>query len=159
MWDDFRALAAITTLAISSLGGAASAQDVGRRIDTYLEEQVEANGIPGLTAAVVRDGAILYEGAFGVRRPVWSLPATDLARTRTPWRTRSHIWCWRHDRRQEPAFSSVSRSGTRAPALRCAATGYRPPKADQRLAVPQDDRAGCHVLCRQARPRSSTRTS
>ena len=68
MWDDFRALAAITTLAISSLGGAASAQDVGRSIDTYLEEQVEANGIPGLTAAVVRDGAILSEGAFGVRR-------------------------------------------------------------------------------------------
>ena len=68
MWDALRALAGITTLAIAGMGHAASAQDLGSRIDAYLGAQVEANGIPGLTAAVVRDGTVLYEGAFGVRR-------------------------------------------------------------------------------------------
>ena len=68
MWDALRALTGITTLAILSMGHAASAQDLCSRIDAYLGAQVEANGIPGLTAAVVRDGAVLYEGAFGVRR-------------------------------------------------------------------------------------------
>ena len=66
MWDALRALAGITTLAIAGMGHAASAQDLGSRIDAYLGAQVEANGIPGLTAAVVRDGTVLYEGAFGV---------------------------------------------------------------------------------------------
>ncbi|MFV1988374.1 MAG: serine hydrolase domain-containing protein [Gemmatimonadota bacterium] len=47
---------------------AASAQDLAGRIDAYLGAQVEANGIPGLTAAVVKDGEVVYEGAFGVRR-------------------------------------------------------------------------------------------
>jgi len=68
MLGAFRALAGITTLAISSMGHAASAQDLGSRIDAYLGAQVEANDIPGLTAAVVRGGTVLYEGAFGVRR-------------------------------------------------------------------------------------------
>ena len=40
---------------------------VGARIEEYLSAAVEA-GIPGLTAAVVRDGEVVYEGAFGVRR-------------------------------------------------------------------------------------------
>ena len=68
MWDASRVLAGITTLAISSLGHAASAQDLSSRIDAYLGAQVAANDIPGVTAAVVRDGTVLYEGAFGVRR-------------------------------------------------------------------------------------------
>ena len=67
MLNAFCALAGITTLAISGIGDTASAQDLGSRIDAYLGAQVEANGIPGLTAAVVRDGTVLYEGAFGVR--------------------------------------------------------------------------------------------
>ncbi len=66
MWNDSRALAAITTLAISSMGGAASAQDVGSRIDTYLGEQVEANDIPGLTAAVVREARSSRRWRHGV---------------------------------------------------------------------------------------------
>jgi CubicO group peptidase (beta-lactamase class C family) len=46
----------------------ADAQDVGRRIDAFLSAEVEEGGIPGLTAAAVRDGEVIYRGAFGVRR-------------------------------------------------------------------------------------------
>jgi len=67
MWKIVRAIV-VTTLAISGLGNAAAAQDVGSRIDAYLEAQVEVDGIPGMTAAVVKDGEVVYEGAFGVRR-------------------------------------------------------------------------------------------
>ena len=66
MRNAFRTLAGITTLAISAVGHAASAQDLGSRIYAYLGAQVEEHGIPGVTAAVVRDGRVLYEGAFGV---------------------------------------------------------------------------------------------
>ena len=68
MTNAIRALTGITTLAISAVGHAASAQDLGSRIHAYLGAQVEENGIPGVTAAVVRDGRVIYEGAFGVRR-------------------------------------------------------------------------------------------
>jgi len=44
------------------------AQDVSSRIDAYLSAEVQASGSPGLTAAVVRDGEVIYTGAFGVRR-------------------------------------------------------------------------------------------
>jgi CubicO group peptidase (beta-lactamase class C family) len=44
------------------------AQDVQTRIDSYLAQQVKQRGIPGLTAAVVRDGKVIYVGAHGVRR-------------------------------------------------------------------------------------------
>lgn len=46
----------------------AGAQDLSRRIDEYLSAEVQASGAPGLTAAVVRDGEVIYVGAFGVRR-------------------------------------------------------------------------------------------
>jgi len=68
MRNAFRTVAGITTLAYSAVGHAASAQDLGSRIHAYLGAQVEENGIPGVTAAVVRDGRVIYEGAFGVRR-------------------------------------------------------------------------------------------
>jgi len=68
MWGSFRTLVGITTLTVFSMGNVASAQELSSRIDAYLGAQVEANGIPGLTAAVVVDGTVLYEGAFGVRR-------------------------------------------------------------------------------------------
>jgi CubicO group peptidase (beta-lactamase class C family) len=63
-----RAFAVIASLAISSMGHTASAQELSDRIDTYLGEQVDELSIPGLTVAVVGDGRVLYEGAFGVRR-------------------------------------------------------------------------------------------
>ena len=68
MWDSFRALAGITILTIVSMGHAASAQNLGSRIDAYLAAQVEGNGIPGVSACAVPDVALLYEGSFGVRR-------------------------------------------------------------------------------------------
>ncbi len=46
----------------------AKAQDLQARIDSYLAGQVEKSGIPGLTAAVVRDGNVIYAGAHGVRK-------------------------------------------------------------------------------------------
>jgi CubicO group peptidase (beta-lactamase class C family) len=46
----------------------AEAQDVGGRIEAYLSAEVAARGIPGLTAAVVQNGEVIYQGAFGVRR-------------------------------------------------------------------------------------------
>ncbi len=54
----------------SMLGAAAAvnAQDLRARIDSYLMEQVRTSGIPGLTAAVVRDGNVIYAGAHGVRK-------------------------------------------------------------------------------------------
>jgi CubicO group peptidase (beta-lactamase class C family) len=45
----------------------AGAQDLHDRIQEYLDEQVQKRGIPGLTVAVVRDGQVVYTGAFGVR--------------------------------------------------------------------------------------------
>ena len=57
-------------LVLSILGTAACAsdQDLSTRIDDYLLEQVRTSGIPGLTAAVVHDGDVVYAGAHGVRR-------------------------------------------------------------------------------------------
>ncbi|MGH9238948.1 MAG: serine hydrolase domain-containing protein [Vicinamibacterales bacterium] len=44
----------------------AAAQDLAARIDRYLDSEVNKRGIPGLTAAVVRDGKVIYTGAHGV---------------------------------------------------------------------------------------------
>lgn len=44
------------------------AQDLNQAIDKYLSEQVRFHSIPGLTAAVVINGELLYTGAFGVRQ-------------------------------------------------------------------------------------------
>ncbi|MDH3733101.1 MAG: beta-lactamase family protein [Gemmatimonadota bacterium] len=55
--------AILVTMTLAPVG----AQDAGRRIEAYLVGEIEAKGIPGLTVAVVRDGSVLYEGAFGVR--------------------------------------------------------------------------------------------
>lgn len=44
------------------------AQGTADRINEYLSAEIEAMGVPGLTAAVVYRGQVIYEGAFGVRR-------------------------------------------------------------------------------------------
>ena len=44
----------------------ACSQDLTGQIDAYLSKQVQKKGIPGLTAAVVRDGNVVYSSAFGV---------------------------------------------------------------------------------------------
>jgi CubicO group peptidase (beta-lactamase class C family) len=46
----------------------AGAQELNNRIDIYLAEQVRTHSIPGLTAAIVLDGEVIYSGAFGVRQ-------------------------------------------------------------------------------------------
>jgi len=46
----------------------AGAQELDQIIEKYLAEQVKIHGIPGLTAAVVKDGELAYIGAFGVRQ-------------------------------------------------------------------------------------------
>lgn len=63
-----RALGTPALIAIWFLVQPAGAQDVGSRIDEYLSAEVRASGSPGLTAAVVWNGEVIYEGAFGVRR-------------------------------------------------------------------------------------------
>jgi len=45
-------------------------------IETYVPAAMRAGGIPGLSIAVVRDGAVIYEEGFGSRDPAKSLPAT-----------------------------------------------------------------------------------
>ena len=47
---------------------AGCSQDLSGQIDTYLAGQVRTHKIPGLTAAVVRGGNVIYSGAFGVRQ-------------------------------------------------------------------------------------------
>jgi CubicO group peptidase (beta-lactamase class C family) len=59
-----RCLLVIALLHITPAGVAA--QDIAARIDRYLAGEVEKRGIPGLTAAVVRDGKVIYAGAYGV---------------------------------------------------------------------------------------------
>jgi CubicO group peptidase (beta-lactamase class C family) len=56
-----------SVLAVAGPSGAFG-QDVASRMDAYLTEFAEENGTPGLTAAVVRGGRVIYEGAVGVRR-------------------------------------------------------------------------------------------
>ena len=46
----------------------AGAQALDERIDLYLAEHVQTQDIPGLTAAVVHDGEIVYRRAFGLRQ-------------------------------------------------------------------------------------------
>ena len=60
-------LGVLLLLVILGAAPTAGAQELDRRIDTYLAEQVRTHGIPGLTVAVVRDGEVVYLGAFGVR--------------------------------------------------------------------------------------------
>lgn len=44
----------------------ANQPSIGEQLDPYLEAAIAAHDIPGLTIAVVRDGEVAYEQAFGV---------------------------------------------------------------------------------------------
>ncbi|MGI9627901.1 MAG: serine hydrolase domain-containing protein [Longimicrobiales bacterium] len=68
MRDALRTVGSASLIAALSVGQPVVAQDVESRIQQFLADQVESNGIPGLTAAVVHDGAVVYQGAIGVRR-------------------------------------------------------------------------------------------
>ena len=61
-------LEALFLLVIMGAAPQAGAQELNQRIDIYLNDQVRTHSIPGLTAAVVRDGEVVYIGAFGVRQ-------------------------------------------------------------------------------------------
>ena len=67
MSSAFVRLSYLVVLAIVGAAAGTSAQDLRARIDSYLVEQVRTSRIPGLSAAVVRDGAVIYAGAHGVR--------------------------------------------------------------------------------------------
>jgi len=53
---------------LGAAAGTNAQEDLHGRIESYLVEQVRTGGIPGLTAAVVRHGNVIYIGAFGVRQ-------------------------------------------------------------------------------------------
>lgn len=61
-------LTVLLLLVIRVAVAGASPQDLVRNIDDYLAGQVRTRGIPGLALAVVRNGEVLYQGAFGVSR-------------------------------------------------------------------------------------------
>ncbi|MGI9543039.1 MAG: serine hydrolase domain-containing protein, partial [Cyclobacteriaceae bacterium] len=54
-------------LMILSVATLVHAQKIDQQLDTYLTDQVQTQKMPGLTAAVVKDGKVLFTGAFGVR--------------------------------------------------------------------------------------------
>ena len=66
--DAGRILSCAALLAVCWVAHPVGAQDVSSRIDAYLSAEIQASGSPGLPAAVVRDGEVIYTGAFGVRR-------------------------------------------------------------------------------------------
>ena len=68
MLSTYVRLNCLVILSIVGTAASASAQNLRARIDSYLMEQVRTSGIPGLTAAVVRDGNVIYAGAHGVRK-------------------------------------------------------------------------------------------
>lgn len=62
-----------------ALGSSAAAEtergsDAGRISDAILEALVEANGVPGMSAALVRNGEIVWLGAAGLRDVEHALP-------------------------------------------------------------------------------------
>lgn len=59
-------LKVILLLVILGAAPTVGAQELNQRIEIYLAEQVRTQEIPGLAVAVVRDGEVLYKGAFGV---------------------------------------------------------------------------------------------
>lgn len=59
---------ATLVLVLSCMAQPVQAQDLLRRIDDYLSAEVDARGIPGLTAAIVRNGEVIYSGALGAPR-------------------------------------------------------------------------------------------
>jgi CubicO group peptidase (beta-lactamase class C family) len=61
-------LKVIFLLVIMGAAPKAGAQELSQRIEMYLADQVRTHCIPGLTAAVVRNGEVAYIGAFGVRQ-------------------------------------------------------------------------------------------
>jgi len=56
-------------LFVSLLGAVADAggQTLDSQINAFLEESIQSGGIPGLTVAAVKEGSVIYMGAFGVR--------------------------------------------------------------------------------------------
>ncbi len=52
-------------LLMSSFLGTAQDATAVQAVDAFLQEQFEANGFPGMSAAVVRDGEVIYSRAFG----------------------------------------------------------------------------------------------
>ena len=67
-WIQRLGIAVVFSLFLS--GGALTAQtaSIEAKIDAYLAEKVNAAGIPGLAVAVVQDGAVIFNRAYGVRK-------------------------------------------------------------------------------------------
>lgn len=61
-----RLVGPLLALTIGAASPDAGAQDLPAQIASYLAREVAQRGIPGLTAAVVRNGSVIYAGAHGV---------------------------------------------------------------------------------------------
>jgi CubicO group peptidase (beta-lactamase class C family) len=59
--------ALLAALAIASLGPAAAASQTKAQLDSAVPALMRAGEIPGLSAAVIRDGSLYWSGAFGLR--------------------------------------------------------------------------------------------
>jgi len=61
-------LAAVFSLLFFGGAVAAESPSIEQQIDAYLAEKVSVDGIPGLAVAVVHDGAVIFNRAYGVRK-------------------------------------------------------------------------------------------
>ncbi|NIP60609.1 MAG: serine hydrolase [Gemmatimonadetes bacterium] len=69
---------AVAVLSVALLTGSAPAPDsVDTRLERRIPELMERAGIPGLSAALVKDGRVTWTGAFGVRSRETGDPVTD----------------------------------------------------------------------------------
>ncbi|MGE0556348.1 MAG: serine hydrolase domain-containing protein [Gemmatimonadales bacterium] len=72
------ALAALVSLA--AIGRAQSPEDPVEKADAWLKEQLAARKIPGLAVTVIRDGAVLFERAYGLANVELVVPVTTRTR-------------------------------------------------------------------------------
>ena len=67
VWVHRIGIATVFNLFIFAAMPLAQSQPMDAEIDSYLAEQIDAAGVPGLAVAVVRDGRVMYSRAYGVR--------------------------------------------------------------------------------------------
>jgi CubicO group peptidase (beta-lactamase class C family) len=67
---------ALALCAASALNARAQPPTIEARVDTFVERQMRARRIPGLSLAVVRDGRVVYAKGYGKANLEWDAPAT-----------------------------------------------------------------------------------
>jgi CubicO group peptidase (beta-lactamase class C family) len=93
-------LIALTIVAIGMLAGCSVNEDsptdaLEPRIEGFVRSAMARYEAPGLTLAVVRDGEVVYTGAFGVRNLETGEPMTPecLFHSRSPSPSSPPPWC------------------------------------------------------------------